>query len=86
LECAYTIAVPWHARKSTAAAPATKRRVDLENRNMVRILVAQSLERKRCAAAGLIWIKVAERAPEHYYTLVRGSEVIGLTRQARLRE
>jgi len=53
---------------------------------MVRILVAQSLERKRCAAAGLIWIKVAERGPEHYYTLVSGSEVIGLTRQARLRE
>lgn len=79
MECAYTITVPWHARKSTAAAPATKRRADLENRNMVRILAAQTLERKRCAAAGLIWIKVAERVPEHYYALGGDSDVIGLT-------
>ena len=86
MECAYTIAVPWHARKSTAAAPATRRRADLEIRDMARILAAQTLERKRCTAAGLIWINITESAPEHYYTLGSGSEVIGLTRQARLRE
>lgn len=85
MEWAYTMAVPWHARKSTAAAPATKRRADLEN-CMVRILVAQTSERKRCPAAGLIWIKVAESVPEHYFPLVTGSEVIRLTRRARLRE
>ena len=62
VEWAYTMAVPWHARKKTAATPATKRRADLENLIMVRILVAQAFERKRCAAAGLIWIKVG--APE----------------------
>ena len=79
MEWAYTIAIPWHARKNTAAVRATKRRADLENRNMVCILAAQTLERKRCATAGLIWIKVAERVPEHYYALGGDSDVIGLT-------
>jgi hypothetical protein len=54
LEWAYTTAIPWHARKNTAAEPATMRRANLENRNMARILAAQTLKRKRCAAAGLI--------------------------------
>ena len=79
MECAYTIAVPWHARKSTAAAPATKRRVDLENRNMARILAARTLERKRCAAADLIWINIAECASEHYYRLGGDLDVRGMT-------
>lgn len=53
---------------------------------MARILAAQTLERKCCTAAGLIWINITESAPEHHYALGSGSEVIGLTRQARLRE
>ena len=60
MEWAYTTAIPWHARNSTAAAPATKRLADVENRNMVRILDARTLECKRCAAAGLIWINRQE--------------------------
>jgi len=62
------------------------RRAILENRNMARILAAQPLERKRCTAASLIWINIAEIVPEQYYSLGSGSEVIGLTRHARLRE
>lgn len=76
MECAYAIAVPWHDRKSTAATPATKRRADLETRNMVRILAAQPFERKRGPAAGLIWINIAVSASEHYYRLDGVSDVL----------
>lgn len=79
MEWAYTTPAPWHAKNRTAAALATNRRVDLENRNMARILAARTLERKRCAAADLIWINIAECASEHYYRLGGDLDVRGMT-------
>lgn len=43
---------------------------------MVRILAAQAIERKRCPAAGLIWINIAESASEHYYRSGGDSDVL----------